>query len=293
MPVPVILVPLDGSREAEHAIPAALEVARRTDARLELLRVRPPREIREEIEGRPFTDPGPPSIERRYLDQLAARLSDVDRLTVKVIRGEPAESIANRAADIGASLIVMCTHARGGAGRLLLGSVADAVVRSAAVPVMLLKPPPTEATLPSLRTFPRVLVPVDGSPESQQIVPLLVQTIGTDGTEFSLVRVVHPEAALVASHATGGDAGRDQNPARGLDTLASWIRDRAGHASVRLVADRNPAEVILEEANRTGARLIAMTTRARRGPSRLVLGSVADEVLRGAGCPVILFRPWS
>jgi nucleotide-binding universal stress UspA family protein len=293
MPIPVMLVPLDGSREAEHAIPAALEVVRRTGARLELLRVRPPREIREEIEGRPFTDPGPPSLERRYLDEIAARLSDADQLTVKVIRGEPAESIVNRAAVAGANLIVMCTHARGGAGRLLLGSVADVVVRSSAVPVMLLKPPPTKVTLPSLRTFPRVLVPVDGSPESEQIVPLLMQTIGTNGTEFSLLRVVHPEAALVASHTMAGSAGRDQNPARELEALASSIRSRDGHAAARLVAERNPANVILEEADRTGARLIAMTTRARRGASRLVIGSVADEVLRGAGCPVILFRPWS
>jgi nucleotide-binding universal stress UspA family protein len=290
MPVPVILVPLDGSREAEHAIPAALEVARRTDARLELLRVRPPRAIREEIEGRPFTDPGPPGIERRYLDEIAARLPDAFQLGVKVVLGEPAAAIVNRAADAGARLIVMCTHARGSAGRLLLGSVADAVVRSAAVPVMLLKPPPTQATLPALRPFPRVLIPVDGSRESEQIVPLLVRTIGATGTEFSLLRVVHPEAALVASNAAAG-GGRDQNPRRELETLASWIRARDGHAAARLVADRTPASVILEEADRTGARLIAMTTRARRGTSRLVLGSVADEVLRGAGCPVILFRP--
>lgn len=293
MQAPTVIVPLDGSTYAEHAIPAALGIARRTDARLELLRVRPNRSIREDMESRPFTDPGPPGVERRYLDDISSRLKGTVPVTVKVLRGDPAEAIVIRAAEAEAGIIVMSTHARSGAGRMLLGSVADGVVRSAAVPVMLIKPPPTEVTLPSERTFPRVLVPVDGSPQSEQIVPLLDRTFGARGAAFTLLRVVHPEAVFVPTSVDVRSARRDQDPERELDELAGWLRERGAVANTKVLAERDAAAAILEEAERTGARLIAMTTRARRGPSRIVVGSVADEVLRGAPCPVLLFRPWA
>jgi nucleotide-binding universal stress UspA family protein len=293
MPVPTVIVPLDGSTYAEHAIPAALEVARKTDARMELLRVRPSRSIRADMESRPFTDPGPPSMERRYLDRIASRLADTVPITVKVLRGNADEAIVLRAAQVSASLIVMCTHARGGAGRMLLGSVADGVVRGAAVPVLLIKAPPTEVTLPSERNLSRVLVPIDGSAESEQIVPLLVQTLGAQNTSFTLLRVVHPEAALVAAGGGTVPGERDQDPERELEQLADWLRGKGALVETRVAVDANPAGVILAEAERRGARLIAMTTRARRGTSRLVLGSVADEVLREAPRPVLLFRPFT
>ncbi len=291
MPVPTVVVPLDGSIYAEHAIPAALGIARQTDACLELLRVRPRRSIKEDMESRPFTDPGPPSVERRYLEEIASRLQGTVPVAVKVLRGDPAEAIVIRAAEVNASLIVMCTHARGSGGRMILGSVADGVVRSAAVPVMLIKPPPTEVTLPSERGFPRILVPLDGSTHSEQILPLLARTLGTRDAAFTLLRVVHPEAALVPTHADSRSSRRDQDPARELEELAGWLSERGAVARTEVIADRDAAAVILGEAEGTGARLIAMTTRARRGPSRIVLGSVADEVLRGAPCPVLLFRP--
>ncbi len=291
MPKHTILVPLDGSTYAEHALPLALGLAERTGAALELVRVRPYRSMREESEKKPFLDQGPPSMERRYLDDIARQLATITPVNVKVLLGDPAESIVNRAADAGAILIVMCTHARGGAGRLLLGSVADAVVHSAAVPVLLIKPPPTRVTLPSVRQPGRVLIPLDGSPQSEQMVDVALRCLGTPRPAVTLVRVVHPEAALVS--ATAGHDGRDQNVEGELATQAERLREFHVAAETRLITDRDPAAVILAEADRSGARLIAMTTRARRGASRAVIGSVADAVLRGASCPVLLFRPLS
>jgi nucleotide-binding universal stress UspA family protein len=71
----------------------------------------------------------------RRLDATASSLPGL-RVTIEAVMGSPAEVIAERAQDLGVNLIVMGTHGRGGVGHLLLGSVAERVIRLAPCPVM-------------------------------------------------------------------------------------------------------------------------------------------------------------
>jgi nucleotide-binding universal stress UspA family protein len=154
-----VLVALDGSEFAERILPYVEALAQRFESTLVLLRaVTPPGAI---IAGTaagaapvagPVVDPMPLiEAERReaaeYLDALARRLRDEGvAAEYEIPEGGPAETITRRAGELRADLVAMTTHGRGGLGRLVLGSVADEVLRHAPCPVLLV--PAREATPP-------------------------------------------------------------------------------------------------------------------------------------------------
>lgn len=135
-----ILVPLDGSVGSETGLCEAQALARTGDAVLRLLYVAPPVEARVE-DGRVLA----------YADQEAARVRDgalryLEALTASVVGipvelavrfGGPAEEIVAEALESGAEVIAMATHRRTGLRRFTEGSVAERVVRTAPIPVLL------------------------------------------------------------------------------------------------------------------------------------------------------------
>jgi nucleotide-binding universal stress UspA family protein len=138
-----VIVPLDGSALAEGIIPFLLQIAGPLDAEIVLLRVLqpvPPEVIEgsrhvvlEDVESRM-------AEARSYLAPIAAQLAAAGiRVTTEVRRGEPVLEILAGAREMGADLIAMTTHGRSGLGRLLFGSVAEAVLRQTEVPVFLMR----------------------------------------------------------------------------------------------------------------------------------------------------------
>jgi nucleotide-binding universal stress UspA family protein len=137
------LVPLDGSMVAETVLPFIIEIAGPLDMEVVLLRVIQPvppvalegtRHVIVEDEEARHTD----AVE--YLAPLAVELRNRGvRVETLVRRGQPAEEILAAAREKGADLVAMSTHGRSGLGRLVFGSVAEAVLRRAAVPVFLLR----------------------------------------------------------------------------------------------------------------------------------------------------------
>ncbi len=139
MKVDTILVPLDGSALAEGALPRAAEIAVGSGARVILLRAA-------FAHSYPGGDPIDAQVTvireaEAYLTTVAAR---VRALGVKDVRcstwyGEPAPAIIEAAEFNRAGLIVMMTHGRSGLGRLVMGSVAESVLRGTTTPILLLR----------------------------------------------------------------------------------------------------------------------------------------------------------
>jgi nucleotide-binding universal stress UspA family protein len=135
-----ILVPLDGSTLAEAALAPAVALAQKHGARLVLLRAA-------EAHTLPMADPTDAQVAavrdaEQYLagarDQVRrASVADVD---LSVWYGPPAHAIVEATKYRNVDLIVMSSHGRSGLGRLVLGSVAEKVLRSTAVPILLLRP---------------------------------------------------------------------------------------------------------------------------------------------------------
>jgi len=143
-----ILVPLDGSTTAEAAVPLAVQLARAEHAGLVLLMVK---------QVHPAPEPAPCDQDmlpirdaQSYLETARRHLvADFHDVSTTVWRGAPAATIVRAAEVCGAHRIVMTTHGRTGDPRDMFGSVADAVLRTAPMSVVVTRPPRAAAGSPS------------------------------------------------------------------------------------------------------------------------------------------------
>jgi nucleotide-binding universal stress UspA family protein len=290
-----VLVPLDGSPFSEQSIPVAVEIARRAGASLQLVTVHEPLPPVLMMGGTPVRAPDTRSDFESYLRVTADRVRTESGLDVgfALLEGSPAESLGAMVAERGVDLIVMTTHGRSGASRLWLGSVAESVVRHVTVPVLLVK-----QRGGSVSAFRKVLVALDGTPLAESVIESAVDIAGKDGVEYTIVRVVEPMTSLSA--ATLG-ALPDPSPElwteerkqvdNYLDSVADRLRARSLVVHVRSRVHTHAGRGLLEAAGDMSADLIAISTHGRTGFKRVLLGSVADKVLRGAETSVLLRRP--
>jgi nucleotide-binding universal stress UspA family protein len=146
-----VLVPLDGSRVAEAILPFIEQIAGPLDMEVLLVRVVPLTSM-DVVGMAKEAQAGAPILKeldaQGYLEPLVASLkAKGGRAGARVRIGDPATEIVAAAKEINADLIAMTTHGRTGLGRLLFGSVAEAVLRGSPIPVFLLRT--SEAALES------------------------------------------------------------------------------------------------------------------------------------------------
>jgi len=149
--------------------------------------------------------------------------------------------------------------------------------------------------------FSKVLVPLDGSPTSETVLPWVRALAGSVGTELHLLRVV-PSAADLAANSWWG-YGPPPSPLSAPQEAAEAARDAARYlhrvAAAALpgltprvsVREGQAAREIARAARECGAEAVVMSTHGRTGLRRLVLGSVAEAVVRESGMPVVLLHP--
>lgn len=290
-----ILVPLDGSAFSEHALPLALSVARRSGAQLYLAHV---------LAGRgglaDITDRASAASRTAYLERVAQQIEkqSVRAPITSILTGPVAETLLEHARAVGCDLIVLTTHGRGALSRLWLGSVADVIVRRSPIPVMLVRPHQPTVTIDTQnmrRSLRRILIPLDGSPLAEAIIEHSVHIGRIMDAEYTLLRVVDPTVL--------GLSVQDENVAASaimqslkdraqayLDRQAEALRARGLQVDT-VVTVGEPSACILDYAQAHSIDLIAMATHGRGGFSLLLLGSVADKVLRGSSLPLLLYSP--
>jgi nucleotide-binding universal stress UspA family protein len=292
-----VLVPLDGSELAEQALSVGAAHARRTGATLHLVTVHEPMPLAavppdypmpmQELETEIHEE------RLRYLEPVArsARASLPTPVVASVVTGHPAAALCEYVETHPVDLVVMTTHGRGGLSRLWLGSVADRMLRRVAIPVLLLHP---DETLQST-AFRRVLVALDGRIE--QPVLGAVELLGSEanGLHCTLTRVVEPSVPVLSSLAArparlppDWNAKQEAEARHYLATLADQLGTRGWNISWQLLIGRGVASQVLELADAIQADVIVVGTRGSRGVERLLLGSVADKIVRGARVPVLV-----
>ncbi|HEX7900869.1 MAG TPA: universal stress protein, partial [Planctomycetota bacterium] len=139
--------------------------------------------------------------------------------------------------------------------------------------------------------FSRILVPVDGSPRAEMILPQLGRILRHEDAEILLLRAVHvpPVPAEWAASAVELRRRERAEAQTYLHDLARRFAGRGAKVHARLVAGP-PAEAILQAADDEESTLIAMATHGRTGLARFALGSVAEKVLRASRVPVLVVR---
>ena len=304
MSVRSILVPLDGSALAESALPFATRLARASGGSIHVLSVVPD----------PFVlDPGlrPPGANDRitrahdaveaYVDGVVARVGKrvPGGVSGEVAFGVPADCMVEAIRRVGIDFVVMTSHGRGGFTRFWLGSVTDAFVRRAPVPVFVVKAEDAEAgDLPDDVRIGGVLVPLDGSP--------LAEIALSPATELARLLDAPITLLMVLENPLGVSPGfvpyaaqydpvvpfeQNEQAGRYLEVIADRIRARGFSVDIATSDDLGVARTIVDYEREKVHGVIVIATNGRGGWRRLVTGSVADKVVRHAECPVVMVRP--
>ena len=278
---PTVLVPLDGSPLAARALPYAKRLVARRGGRLVLAQVRLP--------ALAFDASG--SDVERVAAAFRAEGVRASSLTYAAPPAAVADMLRAAVVESRADLIVMSTHGRGGLRRTLFGSVADRLIRYADVPVLLIPP---ECHVSWQERGPGLfLVPLDGSPLAETALSPAVTLARQLNAELMLVRAVSPalhtryrDGKLILSCA---DFSEIEDAWRYLSKQANESAAHGCPASIKVLVG-SPATALTNAARTEGADLIAMTTHGRGGLGRLLLGSVADGVVRRSHVPILLAR---
>jgi nucleotide-binding universal stress UspA family protein len=302
-----IMVPLDRSPFAEQALPYALALADPDGAAVHLALVHYlpglmdspdlPAEIFEQADAEVRLS------ESTYLEELAVRIAADRPVSVRprLLQGPVVSALQDYLREVRADLIVMSTHGHGGLKRAWLGSVTDALLRRSTTPLLLVRPveaPETAAApepLAARAPFQHVVAAVDGSPIAEQAAVQAAGFAQSKAARLTLLRIVKPPL-----HTTLGylphtvrvhheQLERMESEATTyVGTLATRLRATGARVHERVVIDYHPADAILREAADLGADLIALGSHGHGGVRRLVIGSVADKVIRGATMPVFM-----
>jgi nucleotide-binding universal stress UspA family protein len=297
-----IAVPLDGSKLAEHALPVAASIARAARARVRLVLVHqlpPPPTDKQSAKLYVSMEVALRKSQRAYLRGIAARLAETWKVKATTVSptGPVAETLKGWIEESEADLVVMTTHGRGALGRALLGSVADRLVRTLEVPIILIRPGEDEST-PSGDWKPRQIVAgLDGSRLSEAVLPPAGELARLFRVPLTLLQVIEPLAIATdppLPFPTGYDervTGVLRQEAQDyLDSLAEDLRKQGIEASGAARLGWNAAGTLLElTPDRAG--LIAVATHGRGGVQRALVGSVADKLVRAAQVPVLVVRP--
>jgi nucleotide-binding universal stress UspA family protein len=263
-----ILVCTDGSPESEAAFAAIMPVVRAYAPEVAVLYV--------------FEDPEasfmPPAKVAKACGAL--RASNVNAY-LELREGMPAEEILKVAREKKVDLIAIATHGRRGVVRLIAGSVAEEVLRKTDIPLLVTRPNTV------VHEWKRIVVALDGSERSESVLPEAVRLARKLGAALEILRVAVPVVAAGA-----GEAPILLPPEDPMPYLKGVLKglDLRGIEARAVALEGHPSEAILRHLAESAASLLCMTTHGRSGLARILLGSVAEEILRKAPCPVLLQR---
>ncbi|MBB3040019.1 universal stress protein [Hoyosella altamirensis] len=260
-PIERLIVPLDGTHEAETAITPALKIARQLQIPLELFTVHDP------VRGRWATG----------IDSVAGEIGYAHVEVVCVSAGWAGDHLIHSAQETPGAVICLATHNRDRFSRMITGSVTEHVIRHSARPVLMVGPEYEPAFEPD--QYRDCIVCLDGS--------------GRDEAALHTARVWAQQLDLTLHLVHIDSPSKPEEPRIYEETLASLASDftQAGiRADYSHLTDSDIAEGIMSFQTDTPGTLAVLTSR-NRGVTRWVLGSVTATVLAHTTSPVLLAKP--
>jgi nucleotide-binding universal stress UspA family protein len=290
-----ILVPLDGSKVAEQVLPYARYLAGKLKIPVDLLGV-------VDLVGMASSMRAPNAqkldtfiaedVRRKeaYLEKMGKTFTGV-AVSQIVRKGKPEDIVIEQAASDGDTLIAMASHGRSGIDRWLLGSVAEKVLRGTTNPLLLVRA--TKAGKgEGENTIKRVIVPLDGSPLAENVLPHVTALSKEMAFETVLLRAYNLRQVISADedYIPDWDALEAEAREEAISYLDGKVRDLKSQGLIRVssrASEKEAAQEILDAATEPNS-LIAMSTHGRSGIKRWVLGSVTEKVMRHSNCPVLV-----
>jgi nucleotide-binding universal stress UspA family protein len=270
----LILVATDFSKAAAQALRYASAIADRKGARLLVIYadefIPPLNETTTELtKAGKSVDELVAAVHEQLIAHVEANVSSYVPFVARIVVGDVAASIVTQAKDWDADLIVMGTHGRNGLRRLLVGSVCEAVLRTASIPVIAVNS--LAADHPTFETKKIVCV-VDYSPECAEAL-----RIAAELAPDARIVLVKPE-----------DGGRDPHGGDRVAQLRRWLPvDLVGRCELRLAGAFTPQHVA-DFARLIGGDLIAAGFKTTGGLGDVLFGTTTDRIVQHSECPVLV-----
>jgi nucleotide-binding universal stress UspA family protein len=291
-----ILVPLDGSKLAEAAIPVAASLAQTLGAPVTLLHI--------------IEEDAPPEIHRDHhltqADEAAAYLTNVaerdfplgvnvdTHVHTAVVKDVPGSIVEHATGEFQPDLIVMCTHGKSGVRDLLYGSIAQQVVVQGLTPLLLIRPHSSTST--GFR-LDKILVPLDTGPTHDESLPVAQQLARAYQSKIHLLTVI-PTFGTVAGETAAASSLlpattsalleiQVENAANDLQEHLDYLKKTDLSATAE-VARGDPVVEIVRLSEKLKVDLIVLTTHRKAGAAAFWAGSVAPNVVRRAHVPILL-----
>ncbi len=268
-----MLVPVDFSAPSMAGLEAARLLGRKWNCRVDLLCVdqNPPMAMMA-ADARIIGEPALEKFHEALLSRLEESSRNLPHAASRVVEGDPAHEIGRGVMFSGADLIVMGCHGRKGLKRWILGSVTEAVVHSASVPVLTVRNRPVPG-------WPlRILVPVKEADYSDRAVLYAVEWALNLGCALAFMHVVEKKESVEA--------------VRLMERINRLLAEHRFKASDWIWREGRPAEEILKAAERGSYDLIALSAHVRPLWRDVIIGSTAERVLRFSSAPVLAVPSW-
>jgi nucleotide-binding universal stress UspA family protein len=285
-----ILCPIDFSPGSQQAMRVATRVANEAGAELVLLHcwyVPPlamagdfmlPSNVLEEMQA----------DAQRGLDGAVKEVTALGatRVSSQLRTGLPWTTIVSVLEDSTIDLVVIGTHGRTGLSRILLGSVAEKVVRHAPCSVLAVHPTGED------KPFKTILCPIDFSDHSRTATELASDVAAPGGAGITLLHVVDVPVSFAGEPSVAGFVrALDKHATALLETWATAVRKRTDvPVTVRMRIGHPGAQTLAVLDEDPSVDLVVVGTHGRTGVSRIFLGSVAEKIVRHATCPVLVAR---
>jgi nucleotide-binding universal stress UspA family protein len=291
-----ILVPLDGSKLAEAAVPVAASLAQTLGAPVTLLHIieqDAPQEIHKDHH---LTQADEASA---YLKQVAQRGfpaevkvdSHVHTAAVKDVAGSIAEHATR---EFQPDLIVMCTHGQSGVRELLFGSIAQQVVAQGLTPLLLIRP---DSNTSKPFKLDKILVPLDTGPIHDASLPVTQELARAYKSSVHLLTVIPTFSTVTGETAAAStllpattSALLEINVENAADDLQEHL-DELKNAELPVTAEvvrGDPATEIVNLSEKLNVDLLVLTTHRKAGAAAFWARSVAPNVVRRARVPILL-----
>jgi nucleotide-binding universal stress UspA family protein len=286
-----VLVARDFSSVSDRALRYGLGLAARTGATLHVLHA----EVLHDAEDGSAPGDGVDALRTELAETEAVSAAALDAVSVvEVTRRDvsPAPAVLRYADEENVDLIALGTHGRRGPSRILLGSVAEEVVRRAEQPVLTVRGESEGGRATPIGLLDRILVPIDFSEHSREALRTAAEWAGLYDAQVDTLHVVE-EDLHPAFYVGGVRSVYDVEP--DLDDkvqakLNDFVSETLGDDVEAHVQTGSAPSAIAEFVEANGVDLVTLSTHGRTGLERFLLGSVTEKVVRHVRCPVLTVR---
>jgi nucleotide-binding universal stress UspA family protein len=286
-----MLVPLDGSTNAEVVMPYVIALAANTGTDVVLTSVARPGISNVEQLHQAYLE--------RKVEQVMLRLNEygikqVPEVSYRVLTGKPAEEIVKHATEIEADLITIASRGASGQVPPLLGHISTSVLWSTEKPVLLIKSAAEEKADKGEQLIKKILLPLDSSHAGEAPVEYARRLAVAFGAELVLLQVLEPVNLVIGFENLSALGMPDNEEIKKVAvSYLTKVEERLKTSDIKTSLEivwGSAAECILDYADTGNIDLIAMSARGRSDISRWVFGSVAEKILHSGNKPLLMMR---